>query len=51
MLIIACFINASIVNSQVDEFTMPVHVPVCTVELALECIESTLLVKSLCQSV
>ena len=45
-----CFVDASIVNSQFDEFTMPLAVPVHTVESALECMESTLLAKSLCQS-
>ena len=42
-LIIACFVNVSIVNSWVVEFTVPA--PVHTVELALGCMESTLLVK------
>ena len=35
-----CFVNSSTVNSRVVEFTMP-----------LECMESILLVESLCQSV
>ena len=47
----ACFVDVSIVNSQGVEFTMPLPVPVCTVELAIGCMESTLLVKLLCQSV
>ena len=46
-----CFVDVAIVNSWVDKFTMPLPVPVCTAELALECIESTLLAKSLCQSI
>ena len=46
-LMIACFLYVPVVNSWGVEFTMPmpVPVPVCTVELALECMESTLLVK------
>ena len=50
---LTCFVKASIVNSQVGEFTMPlaVPVPVRTVESTLECMEPTLLAKSLYQSV
>ena len=50
-----CCVIVSIVNSWVGEFTIPlvVPVPVRTAEPALECMESTLLVKteSRCQSV